>query len=140
MRYLNRQVITLDSSLTKKGRELLAQNDGSFRITQFALADDEIEALAEQISREDFFNDPYKLIELDEGVGLDLKAYGNDDVGYALIRDGEKIDLGDTIIRTEGEAQNQMRRIVDDEGLLSDLDGTAKYKSYILNQKIHNSF
>ena len=100
------------------------------------LADDEIEALAEQISREDFFNDPYKLIELDEGVGLDLKAYGNDDVGYALIRDGEKIDLGDTIIRTEGEAQNQMRRIVDDEGLLSDLDGTAKYKSYILNEKM----
>tara|TARA_Y100000114_G_scaffold23654_1_gene19387 strand:+ start:269 stop:904 length:636 start_codon:yes stop_codon:yes gene_type:complete len=29
--------------LTKKGRELLAKNDGSFRITQFALSDDEID-------------------------------------------------------------------------------------------------
>lgn len=29
--------------LTDKGRQLLAQNDGSFRITQFALADDEID-------------------------------------------------------------------------------------------------
>jgi hypothetical protein len=29
--------------LTTKGRQLLAQNDGSFRITQFALADDEID-------------------------------------------------------------------------------------------------
>ena len=57
------------------------------------LADDEIEALAEQISREDFFDDPYKLIELDEGVGLDLKAYGNDRDGYTLIQDGNKIDL-----------------------------------------------
>jgi len=30
-------------SLQKKGRELLARNDGSFRITQFALSDDEID-------------------------------------------------------------------------------------------------
>ena len=43
MGYLNNQVITIDAILTKKGRELLAKNDGSFRITQFALADDEID-------------------------------------------------------------------------------------------------
>lgn len=43
MGYLNNQVITLDAILTKKGRELLARNDGSFQITQFALADDEID-------------------------------------------------------------------------------------------------
>ena len=43
MGYLNNSVITVDAILTKKGRELLAKNDGSFRITQFALADDEID-------------------------------------------------------------------------------------------------
>jgi hypothetical protein len=43
MGYLNNSVVTVDAILTKKGRELLAQNDGSFRITQFALADDEID-------------------------------------------------------------------------------------------------
>jgi hypothetical protein len=43
MGYLNNQVITLDAILTTKGRELLARNDGSFKITQFALADDEID-------------------------------------------------------------------------------------------------
>ena len=43
MGYLNNQVVTVDAILTKKGREALAQNDGSFRITQFALADDEID-------------------------------------------------------------------------------------------------
>jgi hypothetical protein len=31
MGYLNNQVITVDAILTKKGRELLAQNDGSFQ-------------------------------------------------------------------------------------------------------------
>jgi hypothetical protein len=43
MGYLNNQVITIDAILTNKGRELLARNDSSFNITQFALADDEID-------------------------------------------------------------------------------------------------
>jgi len=43
MGYLSNQVITVDAILTKKGRELLARGDGSFKITQFALADDEID-------------------------------------------------------------------------------------------------
>jgi|TARA_R110002167_G_scaffold60869_15_gene171652 hypothetical protein len=43
MGYLNNAVVTVDAILTKKGRELLARGDGSFKITQFALADDEID-------------------------------------------------------------------------------------------------
>jgi len=43
MGYLSNTNFTLDAILTKKGRELLAKNDGSFRITQFALSDDEID-------------------------------------------------------------------------------------------------
>lgn len=43
MGYLNNAVITVDAILTNKGRELLARGDGSFKITQFALSDDEID-------------------------------------------------------------------------------------------------
>jgi hypothetical protein len=43
MSFLNNQLVTIDAVLTKKGRELMARNDGSFQITQFALADDEID-------------------------------------------------------------------------------------------------
>lgn len=43
MAFLNNQLVTVDAVLTRKGRELLARNDGSFRITQFALSDDEID-------------------------------------------------------------------------------------------------
>ena len=43
MGYLNNAVVTVDAILTTKGRELLARGDGSFKITQFALADDEID-------------------------------------------------------------------------------------------------
>ena len=43
MGYLDNSIITVDAILTKKGRELLARGDGSFKITQFALSDDEID-------------------------------------------------------------------------------------------------
>jgi len=43
MGYLSNSVVTVDAILTKKGRELLAKGDGSFKITQFAVADDEID-------------------------------------------------------------------------------------------------
>ena len=43
MGYLDNSIVTVDAILTKKGRELLARGDGSFRITQFALSDDEID-------------------------------------------------------------------------------------------------
>jgi len=43
MGYLNSTTVTVDAILTKKGRQLLAANDGSFRITQFALSDDEVD-------------------------------------------------------------------------------------------------
>lgn len=50
MAYLNNSVVTVDAILTKKGRELLARGDGSFRITQFALSDDEIDYTLYNIS------------------------------------------------------------------------------------------
>ena len=43
MGYLDNTSVTVDAILTNKGRELLAKGDGSFNITQFALADDEID-------------------------------------------------------------------------------------------------
>jgi len=43
MGYLNNSTITVDAILTKKGRELLARGRNEFKITQFALADDEID-------------------------------------------------------------------------------------------------
>ena len=42
MSYLDNQTVTVDAILTKKGRELLAQN-GNLNITSFALSDDEID-------------------------------------------------------------------------------------------------
>ena len=43
MGYLNNSTITVDAILTRKGRELLARGRNEFVITQFALADDEVD-------------------------------------------------------------------------------------------------
>lgn len=43
MGYLDNTSITVDAILTVKGRELLAQGDSAFNITQFALGDDEVD-------------------------------------------------------------------------------------------------
>lgn len=43
MGYLNNSTVTVDAILTKKGRELLAKGRSAFQITQFAVADDEID-------------------------------------------------------------------------------------------------
>lgn len=42
MAFLDSSTAVIDAILTKKGRELLARNDGSFQITKFAFGDDEI--------------------------------------------------------------------------------------------------
>lgn len=43
MGFLDNTSITVDAILTKKGRELLARGQNEFRITKFALADDEVD-------------------------------------------------------------------------------------------------
>jgi hypothetical protein len=43
MGYLSNTSVIVDAILTNTGRQLLAQNDGSFQITQFSLSDDEVD-------------------------------------------------------------------------------------------------
>lgn len=43
MGYLDRDTLTVDAILTKKGRELLAKGKDLFKVTQFALSDDEVD-------------------------------------------------------------------------------------------------
>ena len=42
MAFLDSSTAVIDAILTRKGRELLARNDGSFQITKFSFVDDEI--------------------------------------------------------------------------------------------------
>ena len=43
MAYIDSTTAVIKAILTRKGREALARNDGSFKITKYALGDDEID-------------------------------------------------------------------------------------------------
>ena len=89
MAILNNTTITVDAVLTTKGRELLARNDGSFQITQFALADDEIDynllTTANDISYINFYRNDSSPASSDY-LGY-IKFQGRDSAQY-------KIDYG----------------------------------------------
>ena len=52
MAYLDNTTITVDAVLTKKGRERLGQGRDAFRITKFAVSDDEIDSMQKQMDAE----------------------------------------------------------------------------------------
>lgn len=93
MGYLNKETVTVDAILTKKGRELLSQGRSSFEITQFAIADDEIdyglydpahplgteyygktieEMPIVEASPDETQNLRYKLVTLDRALGINV--------------------------------------------------------------------
>lgn len=93
MGYLNKETVTVDAILTKKGRELLSQGRSAFEITQFAIADDEIdyglfdpahplgteyygrtieEMPIVEASPDETQNLRYKLVTLDRALGINV--------------------------------------------------------------------
>lgn len=93
MGYLNKETITVDAILTKKGRELLARGRSAFDITQFAVADDEVDyglydpahplgteyygsAIENmpiiEASADETQNLRYKLVTLDRALGINV--------------------------------------------------------------------
>ena len=124
MGYLDNSSITVDAILTKKGRELLSRNDGSFNITSFALADDEIDYSlfnenhpnGSQFSGEAIENMPiieafpdesqimkYKLVTLPRGTAK-LPAL---DLGYAAItlKQGAQLAITPQTLNYQGNTQ-----------------------------------
>jgi len=126
MGYLNNTVVTVDAILTTKGRQLLAQNNGAFRITQFALADDEIdytlynpthpsgsayygEALINMPLLEAFPNETqvmkYKLTTLPRGTAKLPILFV--DANYSLPQGGSRIIAPQTLNYTGGNLVEQ---------------------------------
>lgn len=112
MSYLSSTSVVVDAILTKKGRELLARNDGSFRITQFSLADDEIDYTLynpNHPSGSAFYGEAIEAMPI-------IQAYPNDTeiMKYKLItlpRGTAKIPVIATISGLDGLLQGQSQAI-----------------------------
>ena len=132
MGYLNKSTITVDAVLTKKGRELLSKGRSEFQITQFAVADDEVDytlyttshplgtayygSLIESMPVLEASTDEtqamrYKLVSLDRGtkeipvISLGVAAYAlnyNDSVVVSPTTTAELATAGYTAILYDG--------------------------------------
>jgi hypothetical protein len=148
MAILNNTTVTVDAVLTTKGRELLARNDGSFQITQFSLADDEIdytlynpthpsgsafygEAIEAMPMIEAFPDESqimrYKLVTLPRGTSkLPVISLGYDTIS---IRQGATLTITPQTLNYLGSTStfenNGYTATIADVRLLSVLDGTG---------------
>jgi hypothetical protein len=132
MGYLNKSTITVDAVLTKKGRELLSKGRSEFEITQFAVADDEVDytlyttshplgtayygSIIESMPVLEASTDEtqamrYKLVSLDRGtkeipvISLGVSAYSlnyNDSVVVSPTTTAELATAGYTAILYDG--------------------------------------
>ena len=132
MGYLNKSTITVDAVLTKKGRELLSKGRREFEITQFAVADDEVDytlyttshplgsayygSIIESMPVLEASSDEtqamrYKLVSLDRGtkeipvISLGVSAYSlnyNDSVVVSPTTTAELATAGYTAILYDG--------------------------------------
>jgi hypothetical protein len=149
MAYLDNTSVVVDAILTKKGRELLARNDGSFKITQFSLADDEIdyslynpyhpsgsafygEAIQSmpviQAYPEDVEIMKYKLMTLPRGTAV-LPVIGNPG-SYNNVKLGQSISVSPTTINYLGSNTSQQEAsgytfTIDDSRLFSNFTATG---------------
>ena len=139
MGYLNNSTITIDAILTKKGREILASGRDQFNITQFALADDEVDydlyntdhplgtayygAAIENMPIMEALPDEtqmlkYKLVTLPKGTSqIPVVSVGNLDVNGITVNFGEAFTITpQTINMQAGNSTFGYTAILSDSG------------------------
>lgn len=142
MGYLNNETISVDAILTKKGRELISRGDGSFKITQFALSDDEInynlynplhpdgtasfgEAIEEMPIIEAFPDETqmlkYKLVTLPRGTSkLPILNLGFNTITLNL---GSSLTLNPQTLNFTSQIESSYTATISDSRLLSGFKG-----------------
>ena len=142
MGYLDNQTLIVDAILTKRGRELIAKGDGSFKITQFAVADDEIDYNLDSDDIEDMdileaFPDEryimkHKLLTASRGLTrIPLLQVGFDSISLLA---GGTFTFTPTTINFPGTSNkvepSGYSVTVSDVRLLSDFRGSATERSF----------
>ena len=104
-----------------------------------------LDDLVDVVAKNRYMQDPYELIKpTGVNVGGKTFAFGNDDVGYELFVNGERVSDKNNIAYSQTEAQIQLRNAMADRGegtfridaddfdeSMDYLGGEAKYKQFI---------
>jgi len=88
-----------------------------------------IDDLVEDLAKHQYMDNPYEMVKPQgEQFGSGTFAFGNDDIGYSLFVDGERVTDADNIAysRAEAEIQLQQKLGLEDHGF-----GGTEFKQYI---------
>ncbi len=91
----------------------------------------------ENFAKDQYFQNPYELVQAKQttpGYEADLSgtfAFGNEEVGYQLFINGERVTDPNNIAYSRAEAQIQLQNELQDRNLLDIVDTGTQYKSYI---------
>jgi len=87
------------------------------------------EEVADSLAKQRYKDNPYELIEpvsvgaIDANIGRNTFAFGNDDVGYQLFVDGERVTNYDNVAFSRTEAELQLRDKMQEGGDLLRMEG-----------------
>tara|TARA_R100000315_G_scaffold53131_2_gene26856 strand:- start:128 stop:2293 length:2166 start_codon:yes stop_codon:yes gene_type:complete len=90
----------------------------------------EIDDIVEAIAEDEYYQNPYEMLTPQgERFGSGTFAFGNDNVGYSLFVDGQRVTDNDNIAysRTEAEIQLQQKMGLEDYGLY----GETQFKRWV---------
>jgi len=97
--------------------------------------------VVESLAKERYRDNPYELIEpvsvgeIDANIGKNTFAFGNDEVGYALFVDGNRVTNADNVAYSRTEAELQLRDKMQEGGDPLRMEGDEiwddTYKQYV---------
>ena len=107
------------------------------------MSNETLDEVIEQYARNSYMENPYELIApsgdgaptgINQGDTPDTFAFGNDDSGYSIFVNGERITITDgrDVPYSRGEAEMQLRDAMEEIGIIDEfVEGQAKHKDYI---------
>jgi len=107
------------------------------------MSNETLDEVIEQYARDSYMENPYELIAtsgdgaptgINQGDTPDTFAFGNDETGYSIFVNGERITITDgrDVPYSRGEAEMQLRDAMEEIGIIDEfVEGQAKHKDYI---------
>ena len=107
------------------------------------MSNETLDEVIEQYARNSYMENPYELIApsgdgaptgINQGDTPDTFAFGNDETGYSIFVNGERITITDgrDVPYSRGEAEMQLRDAMEEIGIIDEfVEGQAKHKDYI---------
>jgi hypothetical protein len=107
------------------------------KANESGVSNETIDDVIDELAQQEYLQNPYELVQAKQttpGYEADLSgtfAFGNEEVGYQLFINGERVTDTNNIAYSRAEAQIQLQNELQDRNLLDIVDTGTQYKTYV---------